>query len=80
MALLAVGGGTLIVGKDLIGTGAAVAADAVLFTVGTAIGLVTAVALPYLMVVRHKVEPRQATPSGCSPWCRPWSPPPSARC
>lgn len=62
MALLAVGGGTLIVGKDLIGTGAAVAVDTVLFTAGTAIGLVAAVAVPYLMVVRHKVEPKQASP------------------
>ncbi|MEV7613016.1 TDT family transporter [Streptomyces sp. NPDC089799] len=62
MALLAVGGGTLIVGKDLIGEPAAVAADAVLFTAGTAIGLVMAVVVPYLMVVRHKVEPSQATP------------------
>ncbi|WP_411106404.1 TDT family transporter [Streptomyces sp. cmx-4-9] len=62
MALLAVGGGTLIVGKDLIGTGPAVVADTVLFTAGTAIGLVTAVAVPYLMVVRHRVEAQQATP------------------
>ncbi|MFE2251874.1 TDT family transporter [Streptomyces lavendulae] len=62
MALLAVGAGTLTVGKDLIGTGAAVAADAVLFTAGTAIGLVMAVLVPYLMVVRHKVEASQASP------------------
>jgi C4-dicarboxylate transporter/malic acid transport protein len=62
MALLAVGGGALIVGKDLIGTPAAVAVDAVLFTAGTAIGLLAAVCVPYLMVVRHKVEPAQATP------------------
>ncbi|MFJ5636191.1 TDT family transporter [Streptomyces goshikiensis] len=62
MALLAVGAGTLTVGKDLIGTGPAVAADTALFTVGTATGLVVAVAVPYLMVVRHKVEPHQATP------------------
>ncbi|MFD8985742.1 TDT family transporter [Streptomyces sp. NPDC059564] len=62
MALLAVGGGTLIVGKDLIGEPAAVAADAVLFTAGTAIGLVMAVVVPYLMVVRHKVEAAQASP------------------
>ncbi|OKI63502.1 TDT family transporter [Streptomyces sp. MJM1172] len=62
MALLAVGAGTLTVGKDLIGTGPAVAADTVLFTAGTATGLVMAVAVPYLMVVRHKVEPHQATP------------------
>ncbi|MCX5197741.1 TDT family transporter [Streptomyces sp. NBC_00249] len=62
MALLAVGGGTLIVGKDLIGERAAVAADTVLFTAGTAIGLLMAVLVPYLMVVRHKVEASQATP------------------
>ncbi|MER5566609.1 TDT family transporter [Streptomyces goshikiensis] len=62
MALLAVGAGTLTVGKDLIGAGPAVAADTVLFTAGTATGLLIAVAVPYLMVVRHKVEPHQATP------------------
>ncbi|WP_329313065.1 TDT family transporter [Streptomyces sp. NBC_01278] len=62
MALLAVGGGTLIVGKDLIGEPAAIAVDAVLFIAGTAIGLLMAVVVPYLMVVRHKVEPSQATP------------------
>lgn len=62
MALLAVGGGTLIVGKDLIGVPAAVAVDTVLFTAGTAIGLLAAAAVPYLMVVRHKVEAHQATP------------------
>ncbi|MFB6807828.1 TDT family transporter [Streptomyces sp. NPDC056387] len=62
MALLAVGGGTLIVGKDLVGEPAAVAVDAVLFTVGTAIGLLMAVVVPYLMVVRHQVEPAQASP------------------
>ncbi|MFD3547179.1 TDT family transporter [Streptomyces sp. NPDC058655] len=62
MALLAVGGGALIVGKDLIGLSAAVAVDAVLFTAGTATALLTAVAVPYLMVVRHTVEAARATP------------------
>ncbi|MEV8316980.1 TDT family transporter [Streptomyces sp. NPDC059900] len=62
MALLAVGGGALIVGEDWIGTGAAVALDAVLFTAGTLIGLAAAVAIPYLMVVKHRVEPGQASP------------------
>ncbi|MFJ2235958.1 TDT family transporter [Streptomyces sp. NPDC087859] len=62
MALLAVGGGALTVGTDWIGTRAAVALDAVLFTAGTAIGLTVAVAVPYLMAVRHRVEPSQATP------------------
>ncbi|MGW6674036.1 SLAC1 family transporter, partial [Streptomyces vinaceus] len=43
-------------------TDAAVAADAVLYTAGTAIAVVTAALVPYLMVVRHKVEAEQATP------------------
>ncbi|WP_405579673.1 TDT family transporter [Streptomyces sp. NBC_01092] len=62
MALLAVGGGAVTVGRDWIGVGAAVALDAVLFVAGTAIGLAAAVAVPYLMAVRHRVEPSQATP------------------
>ncbi|MFD9074970.1 MULTISPECIES: TDT family transporter [Streptomyces] len=62
MALLAVGGGTMLVGVDWIGTTAAVAVDTVLFTAGTAIGLAAAVAIPYLMVVRHRVEPGTASP------------------
>lgn len=62
MALLAVGGGAITVGRDWIGTGAAVALDVVLFGAGTVVGLAAAVAVPYLMAVRHRVEPSQATP------------------
>ncbi|MEU6659314.1 TDT family transporter [Streptomyces sp. NPDC046821] len=62
MALLAVGAGTMLVGQDWIGTSAAVALDTVLFTAGTAIGLVAAVAVPYLMVARHRIEPGEASP------------------
>ncbi|MFE1291012.1 TDT family transporter [Streptomyces sp. NPDC058751] len=62
MALLAVGGGTLLVGRDWIGTPAALAVDIVLFTAGTLVGLAAAVAVPYLMVVRHRIEPGQASP------------------
>ncbi|MEU6842401.1 TDT family transporter [Streptomyces sp. NPDC046716] len=62
MALLAVGAGTLLVGQDWIGLGAAVAVDTVLFTAGTLLGLAAAVAIPYLMVVRHRIEPGQASP------------------
>ncbi|MFJ1973745.1 TDT family transporter [Streptomyces sp. NPDC087903] len=62
MALVAVGGGALTVGGDWIGTGAAVALDAVLFTAGTVVGLAAAVTVPYLMAVRHRVRPGQATP------------------
>ncbi|MFJ5998307.1 TDT family transporter [Streptomyces sp. NPDC092370] len=62
MALLAVGGGALTVGRTWIGLRAAVALDAVLFTAGTVLGVAAAVAVPYLMAVRHRVEPGQATP------------------
>ncbi|MFJ9040620.1 TDT family transporter [Streptomyces sp. NPDC102406] len=62
MALLSVGGGTLLVGRDWIGPGAALALDAVLYGAGTLTGLAAAVAVPYLMVVRHRIEPGQASP------------------
>ncbi|MFJ9897066.1 TDT family transporter [Streptomyces sp. NPDC091280] len=62
MALLAVGGGALVVGRDWIGLRAAVVLDAVLFGAGTVVGLVAAVAVPYLMAVRHRVHPSEATP------------------
>ncbi|MFC7866910.1 TDT family transporter [Streptomyces murinus] len=62
MALLAVGGGALTAGHDWLGTPAAVALDTVLYTAGTAIGLWAAVAVPYLMSVRHRIEPSQASP------------------
>ncbi|WP_055492765.1 TDT family transporter [Streptomyces sp. TP-A0356] len=62
MALLAVGGGGLAVGSDWTGTGPAVALDAVLFTAGTVVGLFAAVAVPYLMIARHRIEPGDATP------------------
>ncbi|MEV0180916.1 TDT family transporter [Streptomyces sp. NPDC050625] len=62
MALLAVGGGAMAVGRDWIGIRAAVALDGVLFVAGTVVGLATAVAVPYLMAVRHRIEPGQATP------------------
>jgi tellurite resistance protein TehA-like permease len=62
MALSAVGGGAVTVGRDWIGTGPAVALDAVLFGAGTVVGLAAAGTVPYLMAVRHRIEPSQATP------------------
>lgn len=71
MALLAVGGGAVTVGRDWIGTPAAVALDTVLFGAGTVVGLAAAVAVPYLMAVRHRVEPSQATPAWLLPLVAP---------
>ncbi|MET9775058.1 TDT family transporter [Streptomyces sp. NPDC006367] len=62
MALLSVGGGAVTVGRDWTGLPAAVALDAVLFTAGTLTGLAAAVAVPYLMAVRHRIGPGQASP------------------
>jgi C4-dicarboxylate transporter/malic acid transport protein len=55
MALMTVGTGTLVLGAGLIGPGAAVSADWVLWTAGTALGLVTACWIPYLMITRHDI-------------------------
>ncbi len=62
MALLAVGGATLLVGKDVIGERAAIGVDAVLFVAGTLVGLAAAAAIPYLMVARHKIALDSASP------------------
>ncbi|GAA2308786.1 TDT family transporter [Streptomyces kunmingensis] len=62
MALLSVGAGTLLLGQDWIGLEAALAIDTALFVAGTLTGLAAAVAVPYLMVVRHRIEPGQASP------------------
>jgi C4-dicarboxylate transporter/malic acid transport protein len=55
MALMTVGTGTLLVGRDWIGLSAAVDADWVLWGLGTALGLVTACWIPYLMMTRHSI-------------------------
>jgi C4-dicarboxylate transporter/malic acid transport protein len=57
MALLTVGSGTLLLGRDWIGLTAAVDADWVLWGLGTALGLVTACWIPYLMMTRHVIKP-----------------------
>ncbi len=55
MALMTVGAGTLLLGGGLIGPAVAVRADWVLWTAGTALGLVTACWIPYLMMTRHVI-------------------------
>ncbi|GHF86955.1 tellurite resistance protein TehA-like permease [Amycolatopsis bartoniae] len=51
MALLTVGAGTLALGRDWIGLPAALVVAWVLWSAGTALGLVTAVGLPYRMIM-----------------------------
>ncbi|MFE9688970.1 TDT family transporter [Micromonospora sp. NPDC005806] len=60
MALMTVGGGALLLGGALIGEPAAVTVDLVLWSAGTGLGLLTAVAIPYVMITRHRVGPDAA--------------------
>ncbi len=60
MALLTVGAGTLLVGRDVIGLDVAIRADTVLWLAGTGFGLVTAAWIPYLMMTRHDIAPDAA--------------------
>ncbi|MET9199817.1 TDT family transporter [Gordonia sp. NPDC003585] len=62
MALLTVGAATLLVGRDVVGDHPAVWIDAVLWTVGTLLGVATSVCLPYSMMTRRSDEPRVAMP------------------
>ncbi|HEY2522694.1 MAG TPA: TDT family transporter [Streptosporangiaceae bacterium] len=54
MALMVVGAGALLLGPGLLGP-AAVGVDWGLWIAGTALGLVTTVWIPYLMMTRHEI-------------------------
>lgn len=71
MALLTVGGGSVALGATLLGTTAAVALGAVLMTVGTVLGVVTALGVPRLVRARdgYGVQDAEAT------WLLPVVPP-----
>lgn len=56
MALLTVGAGALLVGRDLIGEPMAVNLAWVLWTLGTIGGLFTATSIPFLMFTQYQVE------------------------
>lgn len=60
MAMLTVGAGAVLVGRDVIGESLAVRLDWVLWIAGTAGGLFTAVTIPFLMFTQHDVEPDAA--------------------
>jgi C4-dicarboxylate transporter/malic acid transport protein len=71
MALMTVGTGTLLLGREWIGLRAAVDADWVLWGAGTALGLVTACWIPYLMITRHEI----AADGAFGGWLMPVVPP-----
>jgi C4-dicarboxylate transporter/malic acid transport protein len=55
MALLTVGAGALLVGRDLVGLGPAVRIDEILWTLGTFTGLLSTVAIPYLAFTDYEL-------------------------
>jgi C4-dicarboxylate transporter/malic acid transport protein len=55
MALMTVGAGTILLGRDVLGLPAAVDLDWALWTAGTVFGLATAAVVPYLVLTRHTV-------------------------
>jgi tellurite resistance protein TehA-like permease len=71
MALLTVGAGALLVGRDVIGLPAAITLDEILWTLGTLTGLATTILIPYLMITRHHLE-REHT---LATWLMPIVPP-----
>ncbi len=71
MALLTVGAGTLLVGRDVIGLEAAVKVDTLLWIIGTAAGLATSLWVPFRMITRHDQARADALPA----WLMPVVPP-----
>ena len=55
MGVMTVGAGAVLLGVPVLGQTAAVAVSWVLWSLGTAIGLVTAAWIPYLMITRHEI-------------------------
>ncbi|UIJ33744.1 TDT family transporter [Allobranchiibius sp. GilTou73] len=72
MAMLTVGAGTLLLGKDVLGAGPAVAVDWVLWVVGTLTGLAAAGVVPYLQFTRHEGVNEKSAFGG---WLMPVVPP-----
>lgn len=60
MALLTVGAGTLLIGHVLVGVHLALVIDFTLWTIGTIMGLFTAVFVPYLVFTTHEISPDSA--------------------
>ena len=71
MALLTVGAGALLVGRDLIGLRAAVDLDWALWAAGTVTGLMSAAVVPYFAFTQHTYQPESAVGA----WLMPIVPP-----
>ncbi|HST82993.1 MAG TPA: TDT family transporter [Kineosporiaceae bacterium] len=75
MALMTVGAGALLLGPDLIGSAAAVRLDWVLWIAGTLFGLVTCLAVPYLLITGRLEGPTGRPAAAFGGWLMPVVPP-----
>jgi C4-dicarboxylate transporter/malic acid transport protein len=60
MALMTIGAGALLLGKDWIGRTPALTLDWTLWTAGTVLGLITTAWIPYRMMTTHDIKPDSA--------------------
>lgn len=71
MALMTVGDGALLLGKDWIGLTPALTVDWALWIAGTALGLITTIWIPFRMMTTHDIKPDSAAAA----WLMPVVPP-----
>ena len=75
MALMTVGAGTLLVGPDLLGPAVALRVDWVLWTAGTLLGLLTSIAVPYLLFTGRLGAAARRPEAAFGGWLMPVVPP-----
>jgi len=75
MALMTVGAGALLLGPDLLGPTLAVRIDWLLWSTGTALGLVTSFAIPYLLFTGRLGEAARRPAAAFGGWLMPVVPP-----
>ena len=75
MALMTVGAGALLVGPDLLGSTLAIQIDAVLWTVGTLMGVLTSLVVPYLLFTGQLGESARRPEAAFGGWLMPVVPP-----
>ncbi|WP_285599418.1 TDT family transporter [Kineosporia sp. NBRC 101731] len=75
MALLTVGAGTLLVGEDVIGAHAAVTVAWTLWLIGTALGLASALAVPYWHITGALGDDSRRPDAAFGGWLMPVVPP-----
>lgn len=67
MGILSAGNATMVVGSGHLGAGPAARIDAVLWVIGTVLGLLSATVVPFMAFTRHRVPSDAASPAWLLP-------------